>query len=116
MRFIQNIVDARTLLLVAVFAMSCGNARYAHAESPTGLDGYVWLDVNDETLPSQDHATIREMMRSARVVSRAKVGRGIAGVEKLVLEHETMQFHAAFRHVDILGCHISHCCVVVVRG
>ena len=101
MRFNQNLVDARILLLVAVFAMSCGYARYAHAESPTGLDGYVWLDVNDEPLPFQDHATIREMMRSARVVSRKKVGRGIAGVEKLVLEHETIQFHAAFRSVDV---------------
>ena len=101
MRFIQNLVDARILLLVAVFAMSCGYARYAHAESPTGLDGYIWLDANDEPLPFQDHATIQEMMRSARVVSREKVGRGIAGVEKLVLEHEGIRFHAAFRHVDI---------------
>ena len=57
MRFNQNLVDARILLLVAVFAMSCGYARTAHAESPTGLDGYVWLDVNDEPLPFQDHAT-----------------------------------------------------------
>jgi len=101
MRFIQNLVDARILLLVAVFAMSCGYARFAHAESPTGLDGYIWLDANDEPLPSQDHAMIQEMMRSARVVSREKVGRGIAGVEKLVLEHEDIRFHAAFRHVDI---------------
>jgi len=101
MRFIQNLVDARILLLVAVFAMSCGYARYAHAESPVGLGGYLWLDVNGEPLPFQDHATIREVMRSARVVSREKVGRGIAGVEKLVLEHEGIRFHAAFRSVDV---------------
>jgi len=101
MRFIQNLVDARILLLVAVFAMSCGYARYAHAQSPTGIDGYIWLDANDQPLPFQDHATIQNWMRSARVVSREKVGRGIAGVEKIVLEHEGIRFHAAFRDVDI---------------
>jgi hypothetical protein len=72
-----------------------------HAQSPVGLGGYLWLDVNGEPLPFQDHATIREMMRSARVVSREKVERGIAGVEKLVLEHEGIRFHASFRSVDV---------------
>jgi len=101
MRLSKNLVDGGILLLTAVFLMSCGYARYASSETPTGIDGFVWLDINDESLPSQDHATIQEMMRTARVVSREKVGRGIAGVEKLVLEHEDIQFHAAFRHVDI---------------
>ena len=41
------------------------------------------------------------MMRSASVVSREKVERGIAGVEKLVLKHEGIRFHAAFRSVDV---------------
>jgi hypothetical protein len=101
MRLSKNLVDGGILLLTAVFLMSCGYARYASAETPTGIEGYVWLDINDEPLPSQDHATIQEMMRAARVVSREKVGRGIAGVEKLVLDHEDIHFHAAFRHVDI---------------
>jgi hypothetical protein len=101
MRFIQFLVDRGILLLTAVFLMSCGYARYATAETPTGIDGYIWLDVNDEPLPFQDHATIQEWMRSANVISRETVGRGVAGVEKLVLEHEGIQLHAAFRSIDV---------------
>jgi hypothetical protein len=71
------------------------------AESPTDLKGYVWLDASEQPLPFQDHATIQEWMRSATVISREKVGRGVAGVEKLVLEHEGIRFHAALRSVDV---------------
>ncbi len=99
---LSNILfNGRILLLTAVVALSCGFARYAHSESPTGIDGYIWLDVNDDPLPLQDHPTIQEWMRSAKVISREKVERGIAGVEKLVLEHEGIRFHAAFRSVDV---------------
>jgi hypothetical protein len=101
MRFFQTLIDGRILLFATVVALLCGSAPFAHAESPTGLDGYIWLDVNDEPLPFQDDATIQDWMRSANVISREKVERGIADVEKLVLEHERMQIHAAFRHVDI---------------
>jgi hypothetical protein len=101
MHVIQKPVGGGIGLLMAVIAISCGYAGYAHAESPTGLDGYIWLDADDVPLPSQDDVTIQEMMRSAAVLSREKVGRGIAGVEKLMLEHEDIRFHAAFRHVDI---------------
>ncbi len=97
----NNLFNARILALTAVVALSCNFARYAHSESPTGIDGYIWLDVNDEPLPFQDHATIQEWMRSAKVISREKVELGIAGVEKLVLEHEGIRFHAAFRSVDV---------------
>ena len=101
MRFIQILFDRGILLLTAVFLISCGYPRYATAETPTGIDGYIWLDVNDEPLPFQDHATIQEWMRSANVISRETVGRGVAGVEKLVLEHEGIQLHAAFRSIDV---------------
>jgi hypothetical protein len=100
----QRIRYQTSPLLVAFIASVvalCCHVQTASADVPTGIDGYVWLDVNDEPLPFQDHATIREWMRTANVVSRKKVGRGIAGVEKLVLEHEGLQIHAAFRHVDI---------------
>jgi len=97
----NNLFDSGILVLTAVFLMSCGYAPYACAESPTDLDGYVWLDVNGDQLPFQDDATIQEWLRSPNVLSREKVGRGIAGVEKLVLEHEEVRFHAAFRSVDV---------------
>ncbi len=101
MRCIRNLLDGGILLLTAGFALSCGCARFSHAESPAGIDGYIWLDVNYEPLPFQDHATIQEWLRSANVISREKVERGVAEVEKLVLEHEGIQFHAAFRSVDV---------------
>lgn len=68
---------------------------------PTGLDAYLWLDVEGRPLPFQDHAAIREALRSGSVISREKIGRGVAGAEKLVLEHSGTRFHAAFRTVDV---------------
>jgi hypothetical protein len=72
-----------------------------YAQPPTDLDGYVWLDASGEPLPFQDYDTIREVMASARIVSREKVGRGVAGVEKLLLEHDETRFHAVFRSIDV---------------
>jgi hypothetical protein len=88
-------------VLAAVAAVLCVGGETVDAQSPTDLDGYVWLDANGDPLPFQDHETIMEVMRSARVVSREKVPRGVAGVEKLGLEHEGIRFHAAFRSVDV---------------
>jgi hypothetical protein len=73
----------------------------AHAQSPTGLDGYVWRDAGGEPLPFQDHETIMDVLRTARVIGREKVDRGVAGVERFLLEHEGLRFHAAFRSVDV---------------
>lgn len=86
---------------MAVVVSAWVQTPIVHAEPPTGPGGYLWLDVNGRPLPFQDGATIQDVMRSARVVSREKVGRGVAGVEKLVLEHEGIRFHAAFRTVDV---------------
>jgi hypothetical protein len=57
--------------------------------------------VDGTPLPFQDHATIREALHSATVISREKIGRGVGGAEKLVLEHGGTRFHAAFRTVDV---------------
>jgi hypothetical protein len=94
-------VRGTLLALGTAVALSFLHPLTVHAQSPTGLDGYVWLDINGDPLPFQDHATIMEMMRSGRVVSREKVGRGVAGVEKLVLENGDVQYHGAFRSVDL---------------
>ena len=86
---------------VTAFLVSLGVTLRADAQSATAPDAYLWLDANGDPLPFQDHATIREVLRSARVVGRKKVERGVAGVEKLVLEHGDLRFHAAFRNVDV---------------
>jgi hypothetical protein len=83
---------------VAVLISSpCAGA--AEAASPPAV--YQWLDVDGNPLPIQDHAAIQEALRSATVVSRKKIGRGVAGAEKLVLELGGTRFHAAFRTVDV---------------
>jgi hypothetical protein len=71
------------------------------ADGPPALAAYQWLDVNGNPLPFQDHAAILEALRSATVISREKIGRGVAGAEKLVLESGATRFHAAFRRVDV---------------
>jgi hypothetical protein len=42
-----------------------------------------------------------EVLRTARVIGREKVDRGVAGVEMFLLEHEGLHLHAAFRSVDV---------------
>lgn len=101
MRCVQNLIAPGTLALLAILTIFGGSARLAHAQTPTGLDGYVWRDASGEPLPFQDHATIMEALRSARVLGCEKVGRGVAGVEKCALEHEGLRFHGAFRSVDV---------------
>jgi hypothetical protein len=76
-------------------------AAAVSAEGPTALAAYQWLDVDGKPLPFQDHAAILEALRTATVVSRKKVGRGVAGAEKLVLESGSTRFHAVFRGIDI---------------
>jgi hypothetical protein len=81
----------------AVIALPCAGA----AEAASGPAPYQWLDVDGKPLPFQDHAAIREALRSAEVISRKKIGRGVGGAEKLVLELGGTRFHAAFRTVDV---------------
>ena len=95
-----NDARSRLLLLAAVVSLPAVPVQLAGAEQPTHPGEYVWLDVEGQPLPFQDDDTARDVMRSARVVSRVEVGRGVAGVERLVLEHENTRFHAAWRSVD----------------
>lgn len=89
------------LLLLAAAALVVSYPATAPAAQPSGLEAYRWLDVDGRPLPFQDHAAIREALRSGSVISREKIGRGVAGAEKLVLEHDGARFHAAFRTVDV---------------
>lgn len=93
---------ARALLpLLVAAALMVSHPATAPAAHPSGLEAYRWLDVDGRPLPFQDHATIRDALRSGSVISREKIGRGVAGAEKLMLEHEGARFHAAFRTVDV---------------
>lgn len=62
---------------------------------------YLFLDLEGRPLPFQDYAAICEALRSGTVISREPIGRGVAGAERLVLEHEGVRFRAAFRTVDV---------------
>ncbi|HSO24086.1 MAG TPA: hypothetical protein VLT81_14340 [Chondromyces sp.] len=88
------------MLVASTLSMTC--PAPLPAAQPLGLETYRWLDVEGRPLPFQDHAAILEALRSGSVVSRHEIGRGVAGAEKLVLEHEGARFHAAFRTVDAL--------------
>ena len=101
MRIVILRVGLRFPLCLAGVLLSGALAQGVSAQVPSELGGYLWLDVNSQLLPFQDHETIRKMMRSAHVVSREKIGRGVAGVEKLILEHDNTRFHAAFRTIDV---------------
>ena len=89
------------LLLAAACTFAQAPATSGGSAGPPELAGYRWLDVDGQPLPFQDHAAIREALRSATVISREKIGRGVAGAEKLVLSSGGARFHAAFRTVDV---------------
>jgi hypothetical protein len=88
------------MLVASTLSMIC--PAPLSAAQPRGLETYRWLDVEGRPLPFQDHAAILEALRSGSVVSRHEIGRGVAGAEKVVLEHEGARFHAAFRTVNAL--------------
>ena len=77
------------------------------APAPAFADGiqsrgdHVWLDPEGEPLPFQTFEGIRRALLDGRVLSREKIGRGIAGAERLELEYEGTHFRAAFRSTDI---------------
>jgi len=100
MRFVHR-PDPCILVLVAVVSLPAPQAQAVLAEQPTPLGDYLWLDVDGQPLPFQDHATIQDVMRSARVVGRQEIGRGITKPDQLVLEHDHTRFHVAFRSVDV---------------
>jgi len=101
MRFVHHHPGPWLLVLVAVVLPLAAQTQPTHAEQPTPLGDHLWLDVDGQPLPFQDHATIQDVMRSARVVGREKIGRGVTDPDKLVLEHANRRFHAAFRSVDV---------------
>jgi len=98
-RFAPSSTRSRLLLLAAVVSLPAAQVRLVGAEPPT-QPSHVWLDVEGQKLPFQDDDTIRDVLRSARVVSRTELDRGVAGVERFVLEHDNTRFHAAWRSVD----------------
>lgn len=91
--------------------VSCAHAAAAppDAPAPSGPERahqqgesprYLYLDVEGAPLPVQDHEGLRELLLAGEPVAEKPVGRGIAGVLKLTLQHEGVRFHAAFRTLD----------------
>jgi hypothetical protein len=94
-------IGFRRAVLAAAVVMAIAAPGAGIAEAASGPAPYQWLDVDGKPLPFQDHEAIREALRSAEVISRKKIGRGVGGAEKLVLELGSTRFHAAFRTVDV---------------
>ena len=72
------------------------------AQATPGQPGasHVWLDSAGQPLPFQTHAEILEFLRTADVVDRAPIGRGVAGTERILLERDGVRVRAAFRTID----------------
>jgi hypothetical protein len=88
------------LALLAVVSIPAIQIRAACAEPPGPSGEYCWRGVDGEPLPFQDHATIQDVMRQARVVSHEPIPTGVSGTRKLLLQNAEAKFHAAFRVVD----------------
>jgi hypothetical protein len=61
---------------------------------------YVWLDSAGEPLPFQTHREILEYLRTAEVLERKPIPRGVAGAQKILMDRDGLRVQAAFRTVD----------------
>lgn len=68
-------------------------------ESATDADSWRWLDPNGNPLPFREPAEVEAFLLAAEVISRERISEGINGVDKLLLEHDGVRAHAAFRDV-----------------
>jgi hypothetical protein len=64
-------------------------------------EGRVWLDANGNPSPLRTDEEVLEFLRTARVRGMKAIGEGIADVQRVVLEKDGIQMHAAFRHLDL---------------
>ncbi len=97
----HTLVGPWILALAAVAVSPAVQAQMLAAEQPAPVSEYLWLDVDGQPLPFQDNPAIEAALRSATVINRKEIGRGVAGAEKVVLEHDGVRFHAAFRTVNV---------------
>jgi hypothetical protein len=89
---------AFALATLATFSLA---ATPAPAREGVGEAGsYVWRDAAGDPLPFQTHGEILDFLRTADVVDREPIGRGVTGAERLVLERDGIRLRAAFRTVD----------------
>ena len=100
MRSLHRPAHSLVLALLVPVAASLVEIRTAGVEQPAPPSGYLWLDVDGMPLPFQDHDAIRDALRTAPVVGREPIGRGVAGSIKLVLKVGETRFHAVFRAID----------------
>ena len=66
-----------------------------------------WLGPDSKPLPFTTDAEILEFLKTANIVSRKGVKVGITGIEKVLLEKDGVQMHAAFRDVKIRKTHVQ---------
>ena len=97
----HTLVGPWILALVVVAVSPAVQAQMPAAEQPTPVSVYLWLDVDGQPLPFQDDPAIEAALLSATVISRQEIGRGVAGTQKVVLEHDGVRFHAAFRTINV---------------
>jgi hypothetical protein len=89
------------VVLTALAMTTLAAAQPAVADGIRPPTDHVWLAPDGEPLPFQAIEDIRLALREGRVLSREKIGRGIAGAERLELEYQGTLFRAAFRSTDI---------------
>jgi hypothetical protein len=91
---------AASLLIAMATASLAAPQVEAQAPPEPPPAPHVWLDRAGTPLPFQTHSEILEFLRTAEVVDRSPIGRGVAGTERLVLDRDGVRLRAAFRTVD----------------
>ena len=90
----------RLALVTLATASLAGAPIEAQTTPEPRAAAHVWLDGAGDPLPLQTHGEILEYLRSAEVVDRSPIGRGVTGAERIVLERGGVRVRAAFRTVD----------------
>jgi hypothetical protein len=87
-------------LVAAATAFLAATPVEAQRTPPPRAASYVWLGPSGEPLPFQTDEEILGYLRSAEVVDREPIGRGVTGGERLVMERGGVRARAAFKSVD----------------
>lgn len=80
--------------LVLYFAVQWTFAGFYHPP-------HRWLDADGNPLPFQSHEEILEFLETAEIVDSRRIGIGVNGIDRLLLEKDGIRVRAGFRDVRI---------------
>ena len=91
---------AVTVALVLALALGANTLAWAHRSQDHAEIPRLWPGPDGKPLPFRTYNEATEFLRTARIVSSENVGIGIAGIKRLMLEHDGIRARGAFHAIN----------------